>query len=1074
LSVQGLSVITGRPRNLRFALAERVAELRRDDPLEPITVLVGASLQRPYLQRWLAATLGAHANIRVLMPGDLALLLGTPALIAAERRALPPLADRVLLADVARGHSGYFAPVAETPGFGEALYRLVRELKGAGYDVADLGPLLEGATDAPAKAGSLAEVLAAFERRRASFYGPDDALLAADPERLDGLGLLVWGVLDLPPALERLIVAIAERIPVDVFLPDVEAAAEAPLGALHRRLIGGGADAQMAPAPEGDTPTALEDVRRRLFTLPAAPRIDADGTISLVSAPDPAREVRAAARACLAWAQGGVPFWEMAIAYRHGEAYRPLVEAVFNEAEIPMYLHEGSPLSERPVGRQTLALLGLYESDLSRQSVMDFLTDARLPSELHDEFGGVPAARWDSLSRQAGIVSGAEQWSERLAAFQRELQGDDDLDDQPHWVGERIKDAGELARFIGDLDGRLRGHRGRAPWAEHLDYLQELLARYVHGGEEVVDALRGLERFTALEAEVEFERFRDVVRRAVETLRSEDVLQGRPGAFARRGVNVVAVNSLAGIEFERVWILGVAERSFPPPARQDPILLDDERAMISARAGTPLAPRADRGTEEALQFTLACEAARERLVVSYARRATGESRPRLPSVFFRELASQLEGERVSAERAPLLKRDDIDRIPGDAIGAPIPGGRHAPDGATVSLAAAGAISPPERDRTYLQANLTQPLAIATFEAAVPAFMRARQASRARGSGDYSEWDGALGPDAREAIAKLVPAARAYSPSAIQDYAACPQLFLLSDVLRIRALEEPERTFRIDALRRGSLFHRIFERFDGEWSGTGPAALAPDAQARMRALAEEECDLAQARGETGYPAMWAADRLEVIDDCLRWLEVERADPQTATLPLSACEARFGRRHPGEQQGTLSSEDPIKIELGGRELLLSGRIDRISWDRAKTRFRVIDYKTGKVRDEKEAQLQGGRMLQLPLYVLAGAQLLGLDPDVGEAAYVYPTRRGEFRTINWGPEQLAERHGDVLALLGAILDGIARGDFMVAPWDEKKACAYCDFNAVCPPARAAYVKRKATDGRLARYVENVRSVP
>ena len=208
----------------------------------------------------------------------------------------------------------------------------------------------------------------------------------------------------------------------------------------------------------------------------------------------------------------------------------------------------------------------------------------------------------------------------------------------------------------------------------------------------MVDALRGLERFTALDAEVDFERFLDVVRRAVATLRSEDVLEGRAGAFARRGVNVVAVNSLPGIEFACVWILGATERAFPPPARQDPILLDDERARISERAGTLLAPRAARGTEEALHFALACEAARETLVVSYARRATGESRPRLPSVFFRELASQLVGERVSAERAPLLSRPDVERIPGDAIGAPIPGGRYAADAAIVSAAAAGAIS----------------------------------------------------------------------------------------------------------------------------------------------------------------------------------------------------------------------------------------------------------------------------------------------------------------------------------------------------------------------------------------------
>jgi RecB family exonuclease len=1067
-----MTVISGQPAALRRALADRVAELRRTDPLSPITLLVGTSLQRPFLARWLAARLGGHASVRILMPGDLALLLGAPALVATGRRALPPLADRVLLAAVAREHPGYFTPVAETPGFGEALFRLVRELRGAGYDPSDLGPLLHGATDAPEKAAALAEVLAGFEARRTGFYGPDDALAAADPDRLDGLGLLVWGVLDLQPAMERLLRGIAVRLPVDVYLPDVPAAADAPLGGLRRRLLAGGSTSEtLADPPLPDT--ALERVRRRLFTTPDGPAISPDGALRLVSAPDPAREVRAAARACLQWAREGVRIWEMAVAYRHGEAYRPLVEAVFIEAGIPVYLHEGSPLAERPIGRQTLALLNLYESDYSRQSVMDFLTDARLPGELHDEFEGVAATRWDSVSRQAGVVAGVEQWAQRLRLLQEDLAGGDEAEEQPRWVADRIADAAKLALFIDDLSQRMAAHPGRAPWSEQLDFLEQLLSRYVKGGEEVVEALRGLERFTALEDEVSFDRFLEVVRRAIETLRSEDVLQGDPGAFARRGVNVVAVNSLPGIEFSRVWILGAAERAFPPPARQDPILLDGERALISQRAGVELAPRAARGTEEALQFALACEAARERLVVSYARRATGENRPRLPSVFFRELASQLEGRRVSAEEAPLLRRDDVERIAGDAIGAPTPGGRHAPGPKVVSDAAASAVSIVERDRTYLQALVTQPVAIATFERAAPAFARARAAIRARQSGRYSEWDGALSPHALDAVAALVGSERTYSPTSVENYAVCPQQFLMRDLLRIRAVEEPERTFEIDALRRGNLFHRIFERFHSEWRGHGPAALAPDAADRMRTLAEEECDAAARRGETGYPALWAATRLEVIDDCVLWLGREREDPLTGALPNVACEARFGRRRTGEQRTTLSRDEPIELEVDGRRLRLTGRIDRINWRDDRARFRVIDYKTGKVRSEKSGELQGGRMLQLPLYVLAGAALLDTDPRGGDAAYVYPTRRGQFKTVDWSGDDLASRHDEVVALLGAILDGIRRGDFMVAPWDADKACRYCDFDPICPRGRSAYVKRKAADDRLTVFATTVRSV-
>ena len=1008
------------------------------------------------------------------MPGDLALLLGAAPLVAEGRRALPPLADRVLLADVAREHPGYFAPVAETPGFGEALFRLVRELRGSGYDLSDLRPLLDGTTDAAAKAGSLSETLASFEQRRAAFYGPDDALVAADPAALKGLGLLIWGLLDMPPALEDLIVRIADLMPVTVYLPDVPAAIEAPVAELRHRLIEHGAS-ETAAASVVQAEPALGRLRRVLFTPPAGTGIDADETVRLVSAPDPAREVRAAARACLEWAAEGVEFWEMAVAYRHGEAYRPLVEAVFIEAGIPLYLHEGSPLAERPLGRQTLALLDLYGSDLSRQSVMDFLTDAWFPDALREQYGGsVPAARWDSVSRQAGIVGGAEQWGQRLAALQRDMAGDDAQEDQPDWVRDRIADAEQLAGFIAELASRLAAHPSRAPWATHLSYLRDLLATYVSRSEEIVLALRGLERFTALEAEVDFERFLDVVRRALETLRSEDVLEGRAGLFARLGVNVVAVNSLPGIEFRRLWILGATERSFPPPARQDPILLDEERAEISKRAGTRLAPRAERGSEEELGFALACEAACERLVVSYARRATGESRPRLPSVFFREIASQLVGERVSADEAPLLHRPDVQRIGGDAIGVPIPGGRYAETPETVSKAAQLAISEADRDRTYLQAAVTQPVAIATFERAAPAFGRALRAERARRSNRYSEWDGALGPDALAAVASLVPPERVLSPTALENYAACPQRFLMGDVLRVRSVEEPERTVRIDNMRRGNLFHRILQRFEGDWDGEGPAALAPDAADRMRTIAWEECDHAEQRGETGYPAMWRADRLEVIEDCLEWLRREREDPLTRALPLVRCEARFGRRHPGEADDELSRDEPIEIELGNHRLLASGRIDRLNWDaNPPTRFRVIDYKTGKVRDEKPAQLQGGRMLQLPLYVLAGAELLGIDAGAGEAAYVYPTRRGGFRTIGWEAAQLAERHDDVIGLLAGIVDGIARGDFMVAPWKESSACTYCDFKPICPRGPESYMERRSADPRLATFAERIRGV-
>jgi CRISPR/Cas system-associated exonuclease Cas4 (RecB family) len=440
-------------------------------------------------------------------------------------------------------------------------------------------------------------------------------------------------------------------------------------------------------------------------------------------------------------------------------------------------------------------------------------------------------------------------------------------------------------------------------------------------------------------------------------------------------------------------------------------------------------------------------------------------------VFFRELASQLEGERVSADDAPLLQREDVERIPGDAIGAPIRPG-HARDPAAVSAAAAESVSEPERDRTYLQARVTRSLAMATFERAQPSFARALEAFGARFADRYSVWDGALGPDALDAIATLLPPDAPLGPTSLEGYATCPQRFMLERLLRVRAVEEPEQVVRIDALSKGSVIHRIFERFYEEWHGTGPAPLAREAERRMRQIAGEECDAARDRGETGYPAMWEADRVELIEDCVRWLHEEREDELTRLLPMVAVEARFGQRMAGEKRGSLSQTEPIEIELPSGALRLHGRIDRINWDEARSRFRVVDYKSGGRHAERSGELQGGRMLQLPLYVLAASKLLGIDPAAGAAAYVYPTRKGEFHVVDWTPEDIAARHDDVIGVLEAIVTAARSGDFIIAP--SEGACKWCPFNTMCPGANGGYAERKEGDDRLGRLATQIRGIP
>ena len=67
---------------------------------------------------------------------------------------------------------------------------------------------------------------------------------------------------------------------------------------------------------------------------------------------------------------------------------------------------------------------------------------------------------------------------------------------------------------------------------------------------------------------------------------------------------------------------------------------------------------------------------------------------------------------------------------------------------------------------------------------------------------------------QRAIAKHALGMRSYSPTALQNYAACPYKFFLQAIHRLAPREVPEAIDELDPLQRGSLIHEIqFELFE---------------------------------------------------------------------------------------------------------------------------------------------------------------------------------------------------------------------------------------------------------------------
>jgi ATP-dependent helicase/DNAse subunit B len=279
------------------------------------------------------------------------------------------------------------------------------------------------------------------------------------------------------------------------------------------------------------------------------------------------------------------------------------------------------------------------------------------------------------------------------------------------------------------------------------------------------------------------------------------------------------------------------------------------------------------------------------------------------------------------------------------------------------------------------------------------------------------------------------------------YATCPYRYFMRYALNIDPVEEPENIERIDHLQRGSLIHDILQKFLVAIGRDDP----PRAEARsahlslLLKIAREEEDERVRRGVTGRPLVWSMDQRVIEEDLVRWYDAEVKDAESSGVLPGGYEVRFGPAGGfGEEDAALSTDEPLVIDVDGRNMRLQGRIDRIDWAEGDGPFRVIDYKTGRRRPGVKDFLKGGTMLQLPVYLRAAAKLLARDPRDGAAQYFFVSSAGGFRRHVVSGEASIAADGSLRHILGTIADGTDNGYFAPRPEDGK--CRFCDYRDVC----------------------------
>src|ERR1019366_10471430 len=120
-----------------------------------------------------------------------------------------------------------------------------------------------------------------------------------------------------------------------------------------------------------------------------------------------------------------------------------------------------------------------------RDAVADWLGSGPI---LDAEGRRVPGARWDLVSRTAGVVAGAHQWTDRLTHHRDQLRAAwtaaRDGDDQPEWRLGRLEGDLEhterLKAFITELVA-LAQPPASPSWAQFSAWCPTLPSRYLGG-----------------------------------------------------------------------------------------------------------------------------------------------------------------------------------------------------------------------------------------------------------------------------------------------------------------------------------------------------------------------------------------------------------------------------------------------------------------------------------------------------------------------------------------------------------------------------------------------------------------
>ena len=939
-----------------------------------------------------------------------------------------------------------FADLAHSLGFRRVLGDALLELRMAAKTPHDV----ERAAPAGSPARDVAPVLAEYERLLDSAKVADPAAVFATAlEAFDREAPFVLdGVVVLTPTLTRrgLPGALIDRLLARgalVAAADTPDGVDAPAAML---AAGGVTSAPMRRAGDATPSTRSPLAFVAAPSLGDAASIDATlAQVDLFAAATPSDELREVARRVIG---EGLRWDEVEIVATDADVYGVALDALCQQIGLGATMLRGVPFARTRLGRALARWLAWLSDGLPADTLREALEAGELgagdaaPTALARELRalrvGWGRARWEA-------AAGRLQRGEPLAHMQAR-EGESDADFAARRES-RARSCDALAGLLRALLAATPGvpERGgdrpvRASCATlasaTLGWL-ELVPLHGPAEQQGAERLRArLGELAELDGEEPFASAMATLRDGLADLRAWPMVTSdrKPWSAAGGMPHLTDVAHAGATGRTRVFVVGLDADRTGGSGRQDPLLPDGVRRALGITTST------EWREEQAYTLAAALAGLRGRVTLSYATSATLDGREAGPSPLM------LQAWRIERRDATLSY---------EKLRAAL-----RPPASAVADASSGAVAHVDARDVWLAALADGPLLLdgsAVVSEAFPMLAAGLAAHDAAAAGEPGAHHG-LVPGAG---AELDPTKsdRPISPSALELLAKCPLAWMYRYGLSLWVPNDPEYDPErwLDALKRGSLLHEVFEAFTREYQPRQEEIVGDDARTRLLAITDEV--IARWRDDEPPPSetVFEGEAAQIRRAALAFLQMERE--------------RLGA---GDRGKWLAFELPLDgaassaYEVGdGTSLRTRGRVDRVD-ELPDGTLRVVDYKTGSagqyLRGAKTAPFNGGRQLQPALYA-AAVEAMQKKP-VASFEYRFPTEKGGNETVAYAAPELESAR----PIVRALLDHVRAGEFV--PTTDAGDCGYCDYQSICRATRDGY--GKATSPRAEWGEANAERLP